>query len=233
MLSTLGMAAISLGLAALSFSQGPVSWIYVLLFLDAVAKVLGRPARFALLPQLVSTEDLPNAVTWRTSLMQLSSVVGPAIGGFVVAGSVPVAYILNTLGSFAFVALLFQVDERRVTSRPGRISWHSVFEGMRFVWDTRLILAMISLDMLAVLLGGAVYLLPIFAEDILRVGPTGFGWLRAAPAAGAFSMALLLAFLAPAKRAGRALLWAMGGSAQPPSSLACRPRCGYLWSRSS
>ena len=167
MLSTLGMAATSVGLAALSFAQGPVSWICVLLFLDAVAKALGRPARFALLPQLVPVEVFPNAVTWRTSLMQLSSVVGPAIGGFVVAGSVPAAYILNTVGSLAFVALLFRVNERRVTRQPGRISWRTVLAGMRFVWGTRLILAMISLDMLAVLLGGAVYLMPIFAENIL------------------------------------------------------------------
>lgn len=82
----------------------------------------------------------------------------------------PAAHIVNTLGLLTFVALLLKVNDRRVTRQTGRVSWRTVLAGMRFVWDTRMILAMISLDMLAVLLGGAVYLMPIFAEEILQAG---------------------------------------------------------------
>ena len=211
MLSLLGMTVTSLALAALSFSKGSVSLMYIFLFLDATAVTLGRPARTALVPQLLPNKDFPNAVTWNMSLMQIASVVGPAFGGFVVAISVPIAYVIASISSLSFIVLLGQIEIFSAAERIGHASMRTVLAGIEFVRRTRIILVMITLDMFAVLLGGAVYLLPIYATDILRVGPTGFGWLQAAPAAGALVMAVLLAHLPPLQRAGRSLLLAVAG----------------------
>ncbi len=209
--SLLGMTLTSLGLAALSLANGPVVLMYGLLLLDASVMTLGRPARTALVPQLVPLEIFPMAVTWNSSLMQMAGVVGPALGGLVVMVSVPSAYGLSAASTLFFIALLTRVDLRVAPEKAERASLQNLLAGIRFVWRTRLILSLMALDMFAVLLGGAVYLLPIFAEDILRVGPQGFGWLRAAPAAGAFCMALLLAYLPPMRHAGRNLLLAVAG----------------------
>src|SRR5205085_9980975 len=102
----------------------------------------------------------------------------------------------------------------RITGAPERrdtLTPESLGAGVKFVWQTKIVLASITLDLFAVLLGGATALLPIFAKDILDVGPTGLGWLRAAPALGAIAVALLIAWLPPFERAGRTLLWAVGG----------------------
>ena len=209
--SLLGMTLTSLGLAALSLAKGAVVLMYGLLLLDASFMTLGRPAKAALVPQLVPREVFPMAVTWNSSLMQMAGVVGPALGGLVVMVSVPFAYGLSAASTLFFIALLTRVDLRAAPKKAERASLQNLLAGIRFVWRTRLILSLMALDMFAVLLGGAVYLLPIFAEDILRVGPQGFGWLRAAPAAGAFCMALLLAYLPPMRHAGRNLLLAVAG----------------------
>jgi len=164
-----------------------------------------------LLPQMVSPEVFPNAVTWNSSLMQFASVVGPAVAGFVVAWSVPAAYLVSAAGCLWFIGLLAGVRLRGAPARGERLSVGTLLAGLRFVRDTRLILVAISLDMFAVLLGGAVYLLPIYAEEILKVGPEGYGWLNAAPALGASCMAVLLVHRPPLRRAGRALLWAVAG----------------------
>lgn len=211
MISLLAMTGTSLALAAFSASQGPVSWMYALLFLDAVAVTLGRPARVALLPQLVPTEAFPNAITWNTSLMHIASVGGPAVGGFVIAASVPVAYVIAAGSSLLFVLVLTRLQFRPVEEQREPATFQTLLAGLQFVWDKRILLTLMSLDLFAVLLGGAVYLLPIFAEDILNVGATGFGYLRAAPAVGAFVMAVSLVYLPPMKRAGRTLLLAVAG----------------------
>jgi MFS family permease len=211
MLSLLGMTVTSLGLAVLSYLHGPTTWMYAMLFLDAAALTLGRPARTALLPQILPTRVFANAVTWNMSLQHIASVVGPALGGLVVAIYVPGAYVLSAVGSLLFLLMLFRLEVQPAPRRSEPASWRTVLAGLSFVRRARMILTMISLDLFAVLLGGAVYLLPIFAEDILHVGATGFGWLQAAPAAGAFCMALLLAYLPPIKHAGRTLLFAVAG----------------------
>ncbi len=211
LLSLVGMTLTSLGLAVVSHTSGPVALIYLLLFLDATAVALGRPARHALLPRLVPRETFPNAVTWNTSTHQVASVAGPALGGFIVAFSVPSAYVVCAAGSLAFLLLMTRIQLTTAAPDPAPASWDTLIGGLRFVCRTRLILAAISLDMLAVLFGGAVYLLPIYAEDILAVGAHGYGWLNAAPAAGAFCMALFLAHRPPMRRAGRNLLLAVAG----------------------
>jgi MFS family permease len=211
MLSLVGMTTTSLALAGLSFTQGPIWLMYLFLFLDASAVMVGRPARVALLPQLVPTRVFPNAVMWNTSLMQISAVLGPAIGGFVVAVNVPIAYVISALCSLTFVVLLRWLHFQPGAKRAGQASLQTLLAGIQFVRQTRIILVIISLDLFAVLLGGAVYLLPIYAQDILQVGATGFGWLRAAPAVGAFCMAVLLVYLPPMRQAGRNLLLAVAG----------------------
>ncbi|MDE0068821.1 MAG: MFS transporter [Caldilineaceae bacterium] len=209
--SLLGMTATSLALGAFSIGEGPVLWMYALLFLDACMMTVGRPARTALLPQLVPAEVFPNAVTWNTSLMHIASVAGPALGGFVVAVSVPSAYIIAAASSLWFVVILSRVRFRPQDEllEPGNLE--TLLGGIRFVWDKRILFTLMALDLFAVLLGGAVYLLPIYAKEILHVGATGFGYLHAAPAVGAFCMAVAMVYLPPMKRAGRTLLLAVAG----------------------
>ena len=206
-LSLIGMTLTSVGLAFASRAQAPMAAIYALLLLDGAAVMLGRPARVALMPMLVSKARYPNAVTWTTGLMHLTSVIGPALGGLVINLDIQMAYWLAAGSSLVFVVLLqflrLQAPPRPVQSSLNR---HNLLLGLRFVLRTRIILAMITLDLFAVLFGGAVYLLPIFAQDILRVGAQGFGWLRAAPAIGAVAMSILLLALPPMRRAGPALL---------------------------
>jgi MFS family permease len=205
-ISLFAMTLTSLGLAVLSYTNGSTAWMYTLLFLDAAAVMIGRPARVALVPQLVPIHVFPNAVMWNTSLMQISGVLGPALGGLVVALYVPGAYVVAAFTSLLFMVLLARLHFQVEGTRAGAASFTTLMAGIRFVGNARILLTMISLDLFAVLLGGAVYLLPIFAEDILQVGATGFGWLRAAPAIGAFAMALLLVYMPPMKRAGMGLL---------------------------
>lgn len=210
--SLVGMTLTSFGLAALSFYEGPTSFMYTLLFLDASFVMFGRPARTALLPRIIPKEVFPNAITWNMSLMQITSVAGPAIGGFILLWSVPAAYVACAAGSLVFVFWLTQIDfneDKDKTVDPASV--RTILAGIGFLWKRRVLLVIISLDLFAVLLGGAVYLLPIFAEDILNVGPTGFGWLNTAPAIGSFCMALLITHLPPMRRAGRNLLWAVAG----------------------
>ena len=144
---------------------------------------------------------------------QIASVVGPALGGLVIAVTERAAgaYVLSAVGALCCAALASTI---RVTLAPRpreRLSLRSLLAGARFVWSTRLILATITLDLFAVLLGGATALLPIFARDILDVGPSGLGWLRAAPSLGALLMALALAHRPPLRRAGPTLLLAVAG----------------------
>jgi len=211
MISLLGATLTSLGLAALSYAQAPVVFMYAVLLLDATVMALGRPARVALLPQIVPREVFPNAVTWSSSIRQLISVFGPAIGGVVLLWRIPAAYVICAAGSLSYIFLLARVKIREVPKQTERASSRTLLAGIHFVTQERLILALMALDMFAVLLGGAVYLLPIFARDILHIGARGFGVLRAAPAAGAFCMAILLVHLSPMKHAGRNLLLAVAG----------------------
>lgn len=212
-LSLWAMALTSAGLAVLSYRQGSITWMYILLALDASAVIIGRPARVALLPQIVPPHVFANAITWNTSMMQITGVIGPALGGLVIATMNPsFAFVLAAASSLIFLGMLsyfrFGSDDVKRGEPP---SLQGLVAGIGFVWNARIIFTMITLDLFAVLLGGAVYLLPIYAEDILQVGATGFGWLRAAPAVGAFCMALLMVYLPPMKRAGWALLMNVAG----------------------
>jgi MFS family permease len=209
-------AAMTCGEADVRFVDRSVPLMFLFLFLMGVARAFNDPARATILPQIVPLADFGNAVTWSSSGFQIASMVGPALGGLVVgyldgySFNYALAYLSDAacaLVTFGFI-LPMAVGGRR---EGGEMTITSLAAGMRFVWRTKIILATITLDMFAVLLGGAVALLPIFAKDILHSNATGLGWLRAAPSIGAFLMALLLAHMPPMQKAGKTLLWAVAG----------------------
>lgn len=204
----------ALGLAALSALHADVPLIYGCLMLIGAAAAFNGPANSALVGQVVPPQLFENAVTWRSSATQVSAVLGPAAGGLLIAvlGGATLIYVLYAVAALGFVALLTQVRPRpREGQAGGSRSLRSIGEGVRFLWRTPVLLAAITLDLFAVLLGGAVTLLPVFAQDILQVGPVGLGWLRAAGSVGAVGMALALAYRPAFTRAGRTLLFAVAG----------------------
>jgi MFS family permease len=203
----------SIGLTIMAWHQVPVVFYYVLLGILALGTAIGSPSRSALLPQLVDPEIFPNAVMWNSTMFYTASVTGPLVAGCIMTVSESPFYAFTTVVGCRILATLclFSMSSGRHVKPQKTISLQSVVAGVRFVWNTKLILATITLDLFAVLLGGATYLLPDFAENILHVGPIGFGFLRAADAIGAISMAVVLTHLPPMKRAGLTLLWAVGG----------------------
>jgi MFS family permease len=175
------------------------------------------------MPQLVSRNVFPNAVTWAISGFELASMAGPALGGAVIAifhSAIPV-YIFATATSIFYVLMLSLLNKQSYTARPespakpekaaAGTNFQSLAVGFKYVWKTKLLLATMTLDLFAVLFGGAVALLPIYSRDILKVGPTGLGWMQAAPSFGAVMMALLMTHLPPLQKAGKTLLWAVAG----------------------
>jgi MFS family permease len=204
-------ALFSLGLAAASHFHASAGLLFLFLGLSATAQATGWPARSALLPQLVPDAVFANAATWNSSMFQVASVVGPALGGVIIAFSTTSAYLIDAFCGVAFLALLAMLHPRPIERRREPTTLKSVLAGAQFVRKSNIILATITLDLFAVLLGGATYLIPSFASEILHVGAIGFGWLRAAPAFGAFAMALVIAHRPPMQHAGRSLLWAVAG----------------------
>ena len=204
----------SLGLALVTWTNGAPVLIYACLFGIGVARSFNSPASSTLLPQTVPAEAYTNASMWSSNAWQLAAAIGPALGGAIIAlsrSATPV-YLLDVAAAVAYIMLISLIRSRPV-ARPASEAgtWESLAEGIRFLRSTRLLLAVITLDLFAVVLGGAVTLLPVFAKDILHVGPSGLGWLRAAPSVGAVGMAFLLAHLPPLRQAGKALLWAVAG----------------------
>jgi len=213
-IATLGLLiACSLSLAAISFTAAPVPLVYLTLFAIGVGLAFHRPAVAALLPQLVPEEHFANAVTWNSVGWQLAAVAGPAIGGMIIAWQhrAGMVYVLDAGLMLVFVFCLARIRRRHVARAPREVTLRSLLGGVRFVWHTKVILAAITLDLFAVLFGGATTLLPVFAKDILHVGAEGFGWLRAAPSIGAVIMAFSLTRRPPMQRAGRSLLFAVAG----------------------
>ena len=199
----------SLGLTALSFTQGSLVLIYACLFLYGCAAAFDSPASAVLVAQIVPEEAFENAATWESSTGQLASVLGPALGGLLIAllKGAALVYALNAGAALIFIVLLFFLRiEQQKTYSIEATTLGAMVEGLRFLKSSQVILAAITLDMFAVFLGGATALLPIFAKDILHVGPTGLGWLRAAPAIGALGMSFITAHMPPLKKAGRTLL---------------------------
>jgi MFS family permease len=191
-----------------------VAWpFYAVQALAGLGRAFFRPASQALGTELVPREAYANAAAWRSSTFQMAMVAGPAVGGLLFAlGGAPVAYGAEVLLMGLSVLAIFRVAPR---PRPAPAAFdpmlRSLGEGVRFVFGQRLVLGALSLDLFAVLFGGAVALLPVFASDILEVGPDGYGVLRAAPAIGSVVMGLFLAHHPPERRAGRILLLCVAG----------------------
>lgn len=207
----LALSAISsLGLAAVSHVHGAVWLIYVFLILNGIGRAIAAPARDALAPQLLDVDLLGNAATWRSGMFQLASVLGPAAGGLIIGllNSATPAFALTAFSILVFIILVSPVKPRHFQPGNRRPIRETLVEGIRFIWRTRILIATISLDLFAVLLGGATMLLPVYARDILHVGARELGWMMAAPSIGAVLMAIPLA-RRPLQRAGKAMLWSV------------------------
>ena len=183
-----------------------------LLVLNGVARTFGWAARAPFIANLVPRDVVANAITWNSSLFEIGCVAGPALGGMLShAFGFSVVYLLDAVSSLAFVAFLLPVRLVGTPARSHLHPWRDLFSGIRFVWETKVILATITLDLFAVLLGGATALLPIYADEILHVGAMGVGWLRGAQSIGAITMAMILAHRPPMRHAGVTLLVAVTG----------------------
>ena len=215
----IGFLIISLGLFLLTWEpfRGNLSGktilysIYFLVFLGGIVRAFLGPTIFSLLSLIVPKNLYPNAATWSSSVWQISSVLGPAFAGFSIT-------IIGVHGSMLFVLacsflaliILSQISKKPILNpKIGEPIMQSLKEGVKFVYNNKTILGAISLDMVAVLFGGAVALLPIYAQDILKVGPEGFGVLRAAPALGAFITMFISAYVPLNKNAGMKLLFSI------------------------
>ena len=188
--------------------------VYAIVLANGVALTFARPARSAMISRIVPRGSLRNAITWQSSFAETSAIIGPAIAGTVTASSgLTFALAASSVCMLLCLLITFALPSGRIdlTDAPKNESpWRSLLAGFRFVLRTRLLFATMSLDLFAVLFGGATYLLPVFA-DRLGVGAQGLGYMQAAGGAGALSMALLQAHAPPFRRAGRAMLVAVAG----------------------
>ncbi|HJY12783.1 MAG TPA: MFS transporter [Flavobacterium sp.] len=215
----LGFSIISFGLFLLTWPKvvGDASptiilySIYFLVFLGGLVRAFLGPTIFSLLSLIVPKKAYPNAATWSSSVWQIGAVLGPAVAGFSI-NWIGVHWSMCLVVGFSISALiaLTQIEKKPILNpKIGEPVMESLKEGIKFVFNNKTILGVLSLDMVAVLFGGAVALLPVFAQDILKVGPEGFGVLRAAPAIGAFITMLISAYVPLYKKAGMKLLIAI------------------------
>jgi MFS family permease len=193
--------------------SGSVTPIFAILFLFGIVRSFSMPVSRAILPQLIPEEHLQGAVAWNSSIFQGATILGPALGGLLYAlfRGPSAVYAVAMLSSILAVltTIKIRLQARRVSREP--LSLKTVFAGFHYIWSHKLVLGSISLDLFAVLLGGAVALLPVYAKEILRTGPWGLGLLRSAPGIGALAMALLIAYQPIRRRAGATMLWCVGG----------------------
>ena len=202
------LAALGL-LASAHGGSEAVARFYALIVLSGAARSFAMPALQALMPTLVPREDFGNAVAWNSSVVQASIVVGPALGGLIYALGAGVVFA-TAAASFAVAGLLIVlIQTRRAPVAREPVTVASALAGLTFIRSRPVLFGAISLDLFAVLLGGATALLPIYAQDVLHVGPWGLGILRSMQAVGSVCMGLYLAHHALERRAGRRMLWAV------------------------
>jgi MFS family permease len=187
--------------------------VYAVLLLNGVVRAFNGPASQAFLPLLVTEEHFPNAVAWGSSVFQAAIAVGPMIGGLLygLAGSPIPVYGCAAIAYLAALALISTIRLKSRQRPRETASLHIVMLGLRYIWHNKLILGSISLDLFAVLLGGAVALLPIYAKEILKAGAISLGMLRSAPGVGAVLTAIVVAHWPLRRRAGAAMLWCVFG----------------------
>jgi MFS family permease len=215
----LGFSVISFGLFLLTWptivseysTKAILYGIYFMVFLGGIVRSFLGPTIFSLLSLIVPKKVYPNAATWSSSVWQIGSVLGPAVAGF----SITLIGVHWSMCSVFLCSIFSLIALSQIATKPilnpkiGEPIMDSLKEGVKFVFQNKTILGALSLDMVAVLFGGAVALLPIFAQDILKVGPEGFGVLRAAPAVGSFLILIVSAYVPMNKNAGMKLLSAI------------------------
>jgi len=214
MLTQVGFALMAGVLAFASYVESSLLVLYAVLFLMGCVRSFNGPTRSSLLPDLVKPEVFPNAVTWNSGIFQASGVLGPLIGGAIIAScgdrAWPV-YMVCASGClvFAFASLGLGLDHK--TTPRGPLQLTDLFAGARHLWNEKTILGAITLDMFAVLLGGVSALIPAYCQQILKVGAFELGWLKAAPYIGAILMGIIIARRPPMQHAGRSLLLSVAG----------------------
>jgi len=212
MITVMLTAAANIGLAIISARTAPVALMYLCLFVNSSARTFMAAALSSFLPQLVERHMFSRAVTWNSGTFQLSSIIGPALGGVIIAAvghhAWPI-YAINAVAALIFCTLLAGISIQQVISIKEKMTVRNLLTGFNFVFSTRIILGIITLDMFAVLLGGATALLPVYTKEILHVGPRGLGFLQAALPLGAVLCAFYLAHRRPLQKAGHSLLWAV------------------------
>jgi MFS family permease len=217
LIATLVLSAVSIILTLISYFSATVIGIYICLFVLGAARTFLWPASAAFVTSLVPREQFARAVTFNSGAFQFSSVLGPVAFGAVIAltphaeqnSTAWSVYALNALASILCFALVLPIKHRHKVKPAEPVSARSLAEGFNFVYRSKIILGIITLDLFAVLLGGAVTILPMFANDIFHTGPTGLGWLRNAMAIGAVICAFILAHRPPLQKAGKTMLWAV------------------------
>ena len=211
-MTLVGLVA-SIGLTAASGMHASVLWTYFCIFIIASARTFMWAASAAFLPALVERRDLSHAVNWNASTFQFSAIVGPIAGSalieFTHSHTAAPVYAFNVLATLVFAIMVGFVKRHHIVAVREKMSFKGLLTGFNFVFTNKMILGIITLDMFAVLLGGAVMLLPIYAQDILRVGPTAYGFLKAALPLGSLACSLFLAHRPPLQKAGRDLLWSV------------------------
>jgi MFS family permease len=193
--------------------ENVVILIFVIIFLTGIARSFSGPASFGLAAQIVPREVYQSAITWSSSAWQSGAVIGPAVGGLLL-GYMGITYTFTVIVVLLIIAVLslMQIDRKPVQYIPkDETVFESAMQGLKFVFQNKVILSCISLDLFAVLFGGAIALLPVYAKDILHVGAEGLGLLRASQAIGAIIMLFILAYYPIKKNAGIILLLAVFG----------------------
>ncbi|KRD50047.1 MULTISPECIES: MFS transporter [Sinorhizobium/Ensifer group] len=198
-ISTLCATALLLLTVSGLFSPWPV---YAILVVFGIERAFLAPASQSLAPNLVPPEDLPNAIAWNSTSWQTAMIVGPVAGGLIYALGAVVPYAVGVCFFLASALMVFAIPKPATRTQASAQSWETITAGFRYIKAEKVVLGAISLDLFAVLLGGAVALMPVFARDILDLGPWGLGLLRAAPGIGAVSMAVWLAAHPIRHRAG-------------------------------
>jgi MFS family permease len=187
--------------------------IYIVVFISGLARGFFRPSSFALMTQLVPRELYAKSAAWNSTFWQTSTVAGAALGGVIIGfWGVSTSYLISLLliigGAFLILGIKVIIEQKPGAKQP---LLQSLTSGVKFVFSNQVLLGAMTLDLIAVLFGGAVALLPAFAQEILNIGPIKFGFLNAAPAAGAIITAVYLAYNPPLKKAGKNLLIAVAG----------------------
>jgi len=219
LVTTAAVAAATLGMALVSWRQAPVFWIYFFLLISSSASTFMRAANAAFLPALVGRKEFSRAANWNAGVFQLSCIIGRIAAGALIAwmqlhwlnspaAAAPV-YLIFTVAALVVCVLVGLIRRQNVVKSREPMTIQALLTGFKFVYASKIILGLITLDMFAVFLGGATALLPIYAKDILHVGPTGLGFLSAALPLGSVCCAFILNHRRPLQKAGPAMLWAV------------------------